>query len=527
MLTLNQAGRFPFSNNNLPFSRFPQPSQFNSQFQQQPLSSLSSFNGGFPQNGLSGQQNPGFSQQNGQFNGAFGLPQSQFGSPGFQSQLVNPQFGFQNPFGSQNLLGISNQFGGNQQPGIQSQFGLNNFPGQFGLSNNLQNQLTLQNQQQQIGFQQSNPFGLNLQNQQFGLQQQNNQLGIQNSLGQNAATGNFGQIGANGLQNQNQFLGFQQNPFQQQQNIPFQQSPLLNSDLSGSPFGLLGNSPFLGTGSTLGLLGGNQFGFNPLQSSLGTRGLGLGTGSSSFLLPSNQILLQGGQFQDSVPATSQLGGSNRFQLNNNRFASNNIPGFSNPILASGSQFNSQFSSDPPFNQRPIQQQPSFPFAQQQRPSQNGVLNERSLSFTNATSSSNGESFQQQINQKPALQQQQPPFGQRNRVPVAGAQEQFFPELSSEQQPSGNPPPFPFHPQKQQLTGLFPSPVGIPLINVGQTFSFQGSADPSNSEQFSNLQTPSMKQQVPLPIPDSGFSCSGRLPGDYFFSIRLSSYTINS
>lgn len=363
ILAMNQAGRFPStqqhqqafgSNNNLPFSRFQQQQQ-----QQQQLGfSPNTFPNGF---GLQ-QQNTGFPQQqqsglffNSNPNGFINPGQQQFGSTsGLNNQqfgITRPQLGgLQSPFLNQNqLLGLSSSQLSNEQFGTNGQL-IGGFPNQqFG------------------GFQQQqNPFNLGFRNQfgnnpsQFGVSGfQLSQLGGQNQIpiGFQTASGTGQQNNLlAALQNnqltsqpnpflQNQFMGFNNQPdnFQQQSGLPFfgQQSGFSTQN----PFGLLtnSNSPFI-------------------------RGA-LSTGPSSSIIPlsSNQILIPGGTFQD-APSSLIGTGSTRFLLNNNNNRFNN--GFGNPTVAA-SQFNSQFADN---NNQKLDQRP-FRFT---TPS----ATDRSLTFDN-------------------------------------------------------------------------------------------------------------------------------------------------
>ena len=522
---------FPF--NSAAFQQqngFPQQSGFQqNSFQQQ---------SGFPQNGF--QQQTGFPQnsfaQNGLFQQAGNFPQqngglvgqgSQFNSIGLQNQLMGAQ------------LGLGNQFGGsgiqNQQLALQNQLGLSQNP--FALMG------FLQQQQQQP-------------NNQFGLQNQlslKNQLGLQNQLGiQNPF------LLQNQLGFQNQQLG--QNPF-----IPFSQlaqqfgSTGLNNDPNSLQFAGLGNSQLGGFG--LGQQS-NNFGNTPQNN--GGFGTGIGTGSSAFL-GNNQLLIPGGQFQDSSSSSgSQFGSSaNRFpfgtsssSLNSNRFpGQSSISSGLGGSQFAGSQFSNQLISDPFMSQRP-QLSSSFSLTpdnkrQQERPFRNSG-NERALSF-NDTFDSNANGFQQAQRQQsqqqsinPFLSQQ--PFASFNpQQPLTGnslsAFDQQRPQLDSfalnqqqqQQQLGGSLFPSSFNQQflqqqrqQQQQPSTFGGtssfqnrPTQINNVPNGP-FSNQGLGQNSSSKDVASDQASDQEQpgfnhfpqpQQPLPIPVTGFSCEGRPPGN--------------
>lgn len=548
---MNQAGRLPISNNNNPTAFFRQqtPQQFGGlPFQQSGIGfPFNGAAGGFQQNGfplLNSFQQSGIPQQSGFQQSSFplnsfsqngfqqpafqqsSLPQNSFLQNGFQ-QSSFPQNSFQQTLpqqqngallgqGSQfNSLGLQNQLVG-AQLGLQNQFSGNNF----------QNQLGIQNQ---LGFSQ-NPFGL-------GLLQQQNQLGLQNQFGLSNQLGIQNQMGVQNpflLQNQ---LGLQ-NQLKGQQQSPFSFSQQLGGSSGFS------NDPQLGFGqSSFGNFpqnnGGSQFG-----------GAGFGTGSTSSL-GSNQILLQGGQFQDSSsPSGLQFGSQTRFpfgtsSLTNNRFPSNSQAGLGESQF--GSQFtNNQFNNRDPFMSQRPQLQSSLDTRQQNRLGRDGEFfpNERALSFNNTfDGTSQFQSLQQQQPQQqppinPFLSQQflgsfnnQQPFAGGNPLPLSFNQEQLrpqqfnpFPSTLNQQQsqnqqqlgPFGTLPSFNDRPPMQFNKAPF---INNNQQDFGPNQSLMGTSGNTLSEQqqMRQPQKPQQAQSLPLPIPMTGFSCEGRPPGNSDFS----------
>lgn len=535
--TGNQAGRFP-NNNNDPSQlfRFSQSSQFGLPFQAGmsfPFNSAAFQQNGFPQlNNFQQSSLPqlnGFQQntspQNGFLQSGFaqngfqqpGFSQNNFRQNGFQQSLPQQQnagLGQGNQFSS---LGLQSQLGANL--GLQNQLSGNNFQNQLS-GNGFQNQLGLQNQ---LGFSQ-NPLELGLlQQNQFGLQ---NQLALQNQLGIQ-----------NPFQLQNQ-LGLQNQLRGQQQNNPFSFSQQLgssglNNELLVSQLGL--NNPQL-TSSNLGF-GQSNFGLGSFpQSNSGTlfSTTGVGSGSSSSRpIGSNQVLLQGGQFQESPSLSGfQFGGGNRFPLGtsvtNNRFPNNGVG-----ESQFGSQFGSQFNSDPFMSQRP-QFQSSVDNRQQNKQVRNGGLspNERALSFNDSFDlTSLFQPVEQQRQQQPTQNPFQQQFASFNNQPFAGNSIPFlqnqqpigtqfnaFPLASDQQQK---------HHQNQQQIGSQNDFSTFNSRPVGQfkNVPFSNDDDDDGKSLF-NHQMPQpqkpQQQSLPLPIAVTDFSCDGRPPGNllYIFYYRF-------
>lgn len=469
-LPLNQGGgRFPampnngFNNNNnflQPFSRQQQPFVGLSPFQQQSNNPAQGFPGFPPTSqhlGLNALQSGGVDGHN-SFNALGGASGN-----GFQQQQQQPgSFGSANTF--QNQLAIQNQLAllsaQQQQPinsaapgfflpqqqqqllqnglltGQNSQL-LNNNNLLIQQSNNPFGLLALQQQQNPFVLQQQQPFGTNQQGTLFGLQQQqqqpfgggNNQLTL---------------LALQQLQQQNPLI-FQQ--LQQQQN-PFLSSNQLQPSSSAGLFGQQQQQQGIN----------NINDFNSLQ-------------QQNNRFPSsnsNQILLQGGQFADSSP----------FSSNNNRFPTNNNNNAINPLFSNNQRqpFNS-------FGTSPGQHQSSF-------------FNDRSLNFTNFnptadsfTTFSNNPIFQQQQQQQSpfAMNPQQDAFSANGINPFVqqwnnNARLPFFASgsINNLQMLRGGPPP----PQSE----LSLNSVIRPL--------------PTN-----NITTDHQTQQQ-----DTRFSCDGRVPG---------------
>lgn len=540
--TANQVGRFPNGNNDVsPLFRFSQSSQFGLPFQAGmgfPFNSAAFQQNGFPQLNSFQQtslpQQNGFQQNNSPQNGFLqgGFPQNGFQQPGFSPnnfrQNTLPQNGFQQSllqqqnggFGQGNQfssLGLQSQLGGNL--GLQNQLSGNSFQNQLG-GNGFQNQLGLQNQ---LGFSQ-NPLELGLlQQNQMTLQNQfalKNQLGVQNQLGIQ-----------NPFQLQNQ-LGFQ-NQLRGQQQSPLSFSQQLgpsgfNNELLVSQLGL--SNPQL-TSSNLGF-GQSNFGLGFPQSNSGTlfATTGSESGSSSARpIGSNQVLLQGGQFQESPSLSGlQFGSTNRFpfgtsSVTNNRFSANGVGRGESQF---GSQFASQLNSDPFLSQRP-QFQFSVGNGQQSKQVREFSPNERALSFNDSfdlTSQFQPQELQQQhqpINNPFVFQQHLSSF---NNQPFAGNSQllpqnqqplltQFnaFPLLTLDQQQKQQQGQQQMVPQKE-----FATFNNRPVLQL-QTVPFSNDDDDDTKPLFNHQAAQPQKpqqQSLPLPIAMTDFSCDGRPPGYY-------------
>ena len=345
----------------------------------------------------------------------------------------------------------------------------------------------------------------------------------------------FGQPSQFGQQNLFGLQSSGQSPFQTSSFSP--QSSAF-SDFN-SPFGLsnsLGGlrSPQLGFGQTSNQLGfgqtSSQLGFGQNSNQLGfgqsNNQLGLQNSLQGSFPSSNQLLLSGGQFADSNSQNfGSSFGSNRLPFGtasqNTRFAS-----FGNPLFGSqfGSLSNGQFSGvslNDPFNQQPNFLSGSSSFGDESgqiRPLRSGLFqNDRSAPF-NGNVPSDGSRFQNGLNQfiPSTLSNQQ--FGSFNplgRLLTGGSS-----PLSNRINPLSDQ-VHPFSNQNQQLSpngNAFPNPTFErrpfpPAGSLGNGMnSLNGNVDNQNNNQPRPFQVHSMT--------DAGFSCAGRIPGNFLYIHRI-------